>query len=70
LVSTPAPFSLSIAVSAFQRASDHGIVFSAAALKQNEETKAINAKKFIKAKKQGQAEMASRALKPDLAELD
>jgi hypothetical protein len=37
---------------------------------KNEETKAINAKKFIKAKKQGQAEMASRALKPDLTELD
>ena len=33
---------------------------------KNEETKAIKAKKFIKAKKQGQAEMALRALKPDL----
>jgi len=47
-------------VSAFQRASDHEIDFSASALQsKNQETKVIKAKEFIKANKQGQAKMAS-----------
>ena len=71
-VSTLTPFSLSIAVSAFHRAcpimklpSLHLLNVS----KQKRKSKVIKGKEFIKAKKQGQAEMLLCALKRDLAEL-